>query len=150
MLKVWWRFITTGAADALGGVFAADEVAFDEDLFFERGEVLEVFAERVVHVGQGLDLGFELFEDGDAVGLFGPAGEGEVAQVAREPDAAADDDVVVRTVGAHPFTGTGDEAGEFHGGKNGCCNERRIAFHILRHKDTFAYRLQAQRPPSGT
>ena len=103
------------AADALGGVLAADEVPLDEHLFFQRGELLEVFGEGVVHLRQRLDLGLELFEDGDAVGLLGPAGEGQVAQVAREPHAAADDDVVVRAVGAQPLAGAGDETGKFHG-----------------------------------
>ena len=90
------------AAGVLGGVLAADEVVLDEHLLFQRGEILHRLGEGVLHLRQFVDARLDLLEDLRALGLLRPAGEGVVAEVAREAHAAGDDDLMMRAVAAQP------------------------------------------------
>ena len=83
------------AAGVLRGVLAADEVLLHEHLLFQRREVLHrVVDDRVLHLRQlghgGLHHGEHLL----ALGLLGPAGKGMMIEVAREAQAAAENDAI--------------------------------------------------------
>ena len=103
------------AAGVLGGVLAADEVLLDEDLLFERREVLHrVVDDGVLHLGQlghgGLDEGEHLL----ALGLLGPAGKGVMIEVAGEAQAAAEHDAVAAVLASNPFARGLEQILNFH------------------------------------
>ena len=81
------------APSVLGGMFAADEVFFDEKLFVERGEGFH----RDGNLGgaHGGEIGhgrLDCFEKLQAIGFFEPTREGEVFHIPGEADPACDDD----------------------------------------------------------
>ena len=63
------------ASRTFGCVFAADEVALDEHLLFQRGKLLKIGGERVVHLRKGFHLWFDQLQDLQAVVLLCPAGK---------------------------------------------------------------------------
>ena len=83
------------AAGVLRGVLAADEMLLDEHLLFQRREVLHrVVDDRILHLRQ---LGHGRLHEGQhllALGLLGPARERVMIHVAREAQAAAENDAV--------------------------------------------------------
>ena len=105
-----------GAARTARRMLAADEVTFHEDLLLERREILEPLGEGIFHLGKPLDRRADLLENSNALGFLGPARKGFALEVARETDAAADDDLVVWPRAAEPLAGVGDDPGEFHSG----------------------------------
>ena len=71
------------APSVLGGMFSADEVFLDEELFIERGEGFHSDGNfRGAHGGKVGHGGLDLFEELEAIGFFEPTGEGEVFDVA--------------------------------------------------------------------
>ena len=74
------------AAGGAGGVFATDEVAFDEDLLADLRQVDVFVAEAILHFGEGFDDGPDIGEEVDALLFLGEAGEGIVFEVPGEAD----------------------------------------------------------------
>ena len=107
-----------GATWAFGGLFSADEVAFDEHLFLQGVEFGEVGGESVGHVGQCFHAGLEFGEAGEAFLFFGPPWEWSAGQVASEADPGADHDVGMRSLRQHPGGRLADEGGETHHGQS--------------------------------
>ncbi len=60
------------ATRALGGVLATDQVAFDENLLFDRRQVGHLFGKGVAHLGELLDRRTDLGEQIDAVVFLCP------------------------------------------------------------------------------
>ena len=89
------------------GVFAADELAFDEELAvdgFQRADVdVDQLAGELALLVQLFDAAAEDLADLGAVGVGRAGDEREVGQVASQADAAADDDVGLRAGAAQPF-----------------------------------------------
>ena len=102
------------AARAFRGVLAADEVAFDEDLFLQRREIGERRVESRFHRGNGRDVVADFAENLHALGFLGPTGEGALFQIPREADAAAYHDLAVRTFSLQPLAGVGHNVVESH------------------------------------
>ena len=103
-----------GAAGTFRGVLAADEVAFDQDLLLQGGEVLQGRGVAVIHGRNGRHMILDLAKDFQPLGFFGPAGEGSVFEVAGKADAAAHHDFVVGAVAAEPLAGMGHDVVESH------------------------------------
>ena len=103
-----------GTAGAFRGVLAADQMAFDQDLFLQGGEVLQGRGVAVIHGRNGRHMVLNFAEDFQALGFFGPAGERAVLEVAGEADAAAHHDFVVRAVAPEPLAGVGHDVVESH------------------------------------
>jgi hypothetical protein len=97
------------AAGILGGVFAANEMALDENLFVQRREIVHRFRESALHFGQVLDGRTNQIEDTDALGFFCPTREGGIADVSGEADATRHDDPVVRALATRAFSGWDEE-----------------------------------------
>ena len=102
------------AADAFGRVLATDEMTFHEHLLLERGKILEQLRKGILHFRKRFHLRLDLLEDLGAFGLFRPAGKGALAQIARQPHATADDDLVMRAFAAQPFPGARHDLGKLH------------------------------------
>ena len=73
-------------AGGAGGVFAADEVAFDKDLLADFGEIDVFVAEPILHFREGFDDGSDIGEEVDALLFLGEAREGVVPEVPGEAD----------------------------------------------------------------
>ena len=103
-----------GTAGAFRGVFAADEVALDEDLLLQRAELLQRGVVAIVHCGDGRHVVLDFAEDFQSLRFLGPAGERAVLEIAGETDATAYDDLVMRSVAAEPLAGLGHDVVERH------------------------------------
>ena len=114
-----------GAADALRRVLATDQMPLDQHLLFQRGQILQHFRKGILHFRQLFDARLDQLEDRRALGLFRPAGKGAVPQVARQADAAADDDLMMRPFAAQPFAAGRHDIGKFHG------SARHLVFELL-------------------
>ena len=96
------------AAGTLGlGVFAADQLPLDQELpidLFQRADVdVNQLAGELAGAVQRGDAVAEDSADLVAVAVGGSGDEGKVGQVARQANAAADDDVGLRAGAAQPF-----------------------------------------------
>ncbi len=95
-------------AGAFGiGVFAADELTFDEELSvyrFERADIdVNQLAGELALLVQFFDAVAKDFADLGPIGIGCTRDEGEIGQVAREADAATDDDIGFRAGTAQPL-----------------------------------------------
>ena len=90
-------------ADALGGVFAADQVSLHQNLFLQRSQILQQFRERILHLRQLLDPRHDELENCGAISLLRPARKRTIPHIAREPYPAAHHDLVMGAFAAQPF-----------------------------------------------
>src|SRR4051794_976519 len=102
------------AADALRRVLAADQMPLHQHLFLERGEILQQFRKRILHLWQLFDARLDQFKNLGALELLRPAGKWPVPEIARQPDATADHDLVMRTFSAQPLAAARHDIREFH------------------------------------
>src|SRR5205085_11667791 len=105
------QLLALGEEDGAGpfgvGAFAADKLAFDQELPIDgfQGTNVDVnqLASEFALLVKLFDAAAEDLADLGAVGVGGARDEWEVGQVAGEADAAADDDVGLRSGAAQPF-----------------------------------------------
>ena len=102
------------AARALCRMLATNEMSLDQNLFFQRGQVLQKFRKRILHLGKFFHARLDQFENRSALGLFRPAWKRAVAQIASQPHPAADDDLMMRSFTAEPFPRVGHDIRKFH------------------------------------
>ena len=119
------------AADAFGGVFAADEMALDQNLLVQRGQIVHRLGERILHFRQAFDRRANRFQDFDALGLFRPAGKRGVPHVARQPHAARHHDAVVRPLAARGFGRWNEKFMQVHLDVSACGQVSRLRAHLL-------------------
>src|SRR5687768_6776086 len=86
-------------------------MAFDENLFIERGEVIHRLAVTALHLGKSFDGRTNRLQRFDAVGLLGVTRERPVLHVARQTHAAGEHDPAVWTFALARF---GRAADMFH------------------------------------
>ena len=103
-----------GAAYVLRGVLPTNEMPLDQDLLFQRREILQHFRKRILHFRQLLDAWFNQLKDLSALGFLGPPGKGALPEISCEPDAAADHDLVMRPFAAQPFAAGRHDVRKFH------------------------------------
>src|SRR4030095_15288262 len=90
-------------------------MTLNEDLLFERGEILRIDRVCIGHFRQVFDTGFDRLEDLDALAALCPAGKREIAKIAGEPNAAGDDDLLMRPLAVEPFAGAEKDIVNGHG-----------------------------------
>ncbi len=86
------------AADIFRGVFAADEMALDEQLLVQRGQIVHRLGEGIGHFRQRDHCGQNRFQHFHALRFFGPTWKRMVAQISRQPHAARHYNAVMRPV----------------------------------------------------
>src|SRR5690606_29249910 len=86
-----------------GGVLTADEVALDEQLPFQRRALSEVDPKDVVGDAAVGDLRAAALEHLETLAATGAADEREAGKIARQSDAAGDDNLAVRPHATQPF-----------------------------------------------
>src|ERR1017187_3394526 len=103
------------AAGALGGMFAADEMALHQHLLVQGGQTIHRARERPLHFRQCLNGGADHLQDANPLGLLGPTREGGSLEVAGEPDAAGHDNPIMRSLAASAFRRRDEKYVQLHG-----------------------------------
>ena len=102
------------AAGVFRGVFAADEMSFDENLFVERGQLIHAGVEAVLHRLDLQHVVADVLEGLDAHRFFCPAGEWGVGEVSGKAHAARPDDLVRRAFSLGGCGGAGKDLVNVH------------------------------------
>ena len=102
------------AAGAFRRVFAADEMALDQNLLVERAEIVHRLRKRALHLRQALDRRTDHLQNFHALRLFRPAGKRRAAQIARQPHAARHDDAIMRAVALRGLGGRNQKFVKIH------------------------------------
>jgi hypothetical protein len=71
-------------------------MAFDENLFIERGKIVHRFGECAAHLRQCSDRWSYRFERFDTIGFFGETRKRKRLEIARETNTARHHDAIVR------------------------------------------------------
>src|ERR1017187_9564937 len=103
------------AAGALGGMLAADEMAFHQHLLVQSGQTIHGPRERSLHLRQSLNGGSDHLQDANPLGLLGPAREGGCLEVPGEPDAAGHDNPIMRPLAARALRRRDEKDVKLHG-----------------------------------
>src|SRR5438477_10898256 len=99
-------------------MLAADQMPLNQYLFLQRGKVLQQFGKRLLHFRKFFYVRLDQFQNRSALGFLRPTGKSAVAQITREPDAAADYDLMMRSLATEPFSGVRHDIRKFHGVKS--------------------------------
>ena len=107
------------AAGALRfGMFAADELPFDQKLPIDAVQIADVDVRQLA--GRFANFQHAVAQDSFDIGailLRGAADEGELGQIARQANARAHDDIGLGAAAAKPFADRVGQVVQFHGRK---------------------------------
>ncbi len=116
MLRVWRRFMMIGAAHALGGVLATDQMPFHQvTCFLQRGKDPGAILKNESRIsGNSSTRGLINSRTCVRSAFLAQPGKARCPKIPREPDSAADDDLMVGPFAAQPFAAGRHDVGKFH------------------------------------
>jgi hypothetical protein len=105
-----------GRTIATRGVFAGNQVAFDQHLLLHGIQAGELLREAVLHRGERFDRRAQDFQRGTALIAGRPTGKRHVTKIARETDARREHDAVIGIRADHPVGRILEQRGKTHHG----------------------------------